>query len=319
MIEFGHGMLEAAFVAAFAGGVLSLLAPCSALLLPAFFAYAFTSKSELLGRTMLFLAGLCTIFIPLGLGASLVAALLLDYRDQTILAAGLLLIGFGVLEITGTGFTIIPQQLAGRVQTGRGMLSVYLTGLVYGVSGFCAGPLLGAVLTIAGSTANPLAGAALLFTYSLGTAAPLFVIAWLWDRFQLGRRVWLRGRTLPIGPLHTHTTSLLAGTLLILLGASFIHLQGASALSGVYASAGFDDAGFHAQAWIAEQGPNLAPVAWLILAGFGLAGTVIALRWFRRSPTTARSPGVATRTGSRTGEPARSRGDARVESYGPHA
>ena len=66
-------MLEVSFAAAFAGGVLSLLAPCSALLLPAFFAYAFTSRTELFGRTLLFLAGLCTVFVPLGLGASFVA------------------------------------------------------------------------------------------------------------------------------------------------------------------------------------------------------------------------------------------------------
>ena len=34
-------------VVAFAGGVLSLLSPCSALLLPAFFAYAFPSRGQL--------------------------------------------------------------------------------------------------------------------------------------------------------------------------------------------------------------------------------------------------------------------------------
>lgn len=269
-------MLEASFIAAFAGGVLSLLAPCSALLLPAVFAYAFTSRTELIGRTLFFLAGLCTVFVPLGLGASLVAALLLDYRDMTIVAAGLMLILFGLLEITGTGFTFIPQRLAGRVQTGRSVASVYFTGLVYGVSGFCAGPLLGAVLTIAGSTANPISGAALLFTYSLGTAAPLFFVAWLWDRFQLGRRAWLRGRTVHLGPLQTHTTSLLAGTLFVLLGASFIFFQGASVLSNVYADIGLEDHGFRAQSWIAERGSELAPVAWAAVALIA-AGAA----WFR--------------------------------------
>jgi cytochrome c biogenesis protein CcdA len=282
MNDLGPGVLEAAFVAAFAGGVLSLLAPCSALLLPAFFAYAFTSKSELLGRTLLFLAGLCTIFIPLGLGASLVAALLLDYREQTILAAGLLLIGFGTLEITGTGFSFIPRRLAGRVQAGRGLLSVYLTGLVYGVSGFCAGPLLGAVLTIAGSTASPLTGAALLATYSIGTATPLFVIAWLWDRFQLGRRAWLRGRIVSIGPLTTHTTNLAAGTVFILLGLSFIQLQGASVLSGAYATLGLEEAGYDAQAWIASQGATLIPIVWLITGGLGLLAFWRAIRWLQQ-------------------------------------
>lgn len=277
-------MLEASFIAAFAGGVLSLLAPCSALLLPAFFAYAFTSRTELLGRTLLFLAGLSTVFIPLGLGASLVATLLLDYRDQTILGAGGLLIVFGVLEIAGKGFSFLPQSLAGRAQIGRGIVSVYMTGLVYGISGFCAGPLLGAVLTVAGSTANPITGAALLFTYSLGTATPLFFIAWLWDRYELGKRAWLRGRSINLGPLLTHTTSLAAGTVFILLGLSFILFQGASVLSGIYADIGLEAAGYSAQSWVAQHAEALVPIAWVTVPG---VGAWLVWRWRRRTPGVA--------------------------------
>jgi cytochrome c biogenesis protein CcdA len=73
------------------------------------FAYAFNSRTQLLGRALLFLAGLSTVFVPLGMGASLVAALLMDYRDTTILVAGLVLIGFGVLELVGGGFTLLPR------------------------------------------------------------------------------------------------------------------------------------------------------------------------------------------------------------------
>jgi cytochrome c biogenesis protein CcdA len=214
------------FAAAFLGGVLSLLSPCSALLLPAFFAYAFTSKTQLFGRTLLFLAGLATVFVPLGLGASLVAAALLDYRETTIVAAGLMLIAFGVLELSGVGFGLLPERFASRFRLGHSAAAVYGVGLVYGLAGFCSGPLLGAVLTVAGATGDPVQGAALLFTYALGTAAPLFVIAWLWDRLDLGRRGWLRGRALRLGPWQVHTTNLIAGTLMILLGVTFITSQG---------------------------------------------------------------------------------------------
>jgi cytochrome c biogenesis protein CcdA len=274
-------MLEASFLVAFAGGILSLLSPCSALLLPAFFAYAFTSRTELLGRTLLFLAGLCTVFIPLGLGASIVAALLLDYRDTTILVAGLMLIGFGVLEIFGGGFSFLPLSFTGRFQVGRSAASAYAAGVVYGVSGFCAGPLLGAVLTIAGTSTSPLVGAALLFTYALGTASPLFLIAWLWDRYQLGTKPWLRGRAVHIGPLRTHTTNLVAGVVFIAFGASFIVLQGASVLSGTYADLGLEDVGFELQAQVqtavsrAPRGLLLGVLAVLVLLGTGL--------WVRRA------------------------------------
>ena len=250
-------MTEASFLAAFAGGVLSLLAPCSALLLPAFFANAFTTPAALLGRTLLFLAGLSTVFVPLGLGASLVGALLIDHRGTTILVAGLLLIAFGVLELLGGGFSLLPAGVAARFQGGRSLGAIYGTGVVYGISGFCAGPLLGAVLTIAGSAETPLLGGALLFVYALGTAAPLFLIAWLWDRYRLGRRAWLRGRPLRLGPLEVHSTRLVSGLLFIALGATFIWFEGSSGLSVLYADLGLDELGFRAQAWVDENAPRL--------------------------------------------------------------
>jgi cytochrome c biogenesis protein CcdA len=270
-------VVEISFVAAFAGGLLSLLSPCSALLLPAFFAYAFVSRGELLGRTLLFLAGLCTIFVPLGLGASLVATLLIDRRETTILAAGLMLIGFGLLELLGRGFSILPGGLAARLAGGRSAAAVYATGLVYGLSGFCAGPLLGAVLTVAASAGDPLLAAALLFTYSLGTAAPLFALAWLWDRYRLGSRGWLRGRALRLGPLELHSTNLLAGLLFILLGASFIASQGSSLLSGLYVDLGLDELGFRTQVWVADTLMRVPDAAWAAVA-LGVAGGW----WLRR-------------------------------------
>ena len=55
-------------VVAFAGGLLALLSPCSALLLPAFFAYAFGSTGRLVTRTVIFYAGLIAVLVPVGLG-----------------------------------------------------------------------------------------------------------------------------------------------------------------------------------------------------------------------------------------------------------
>src|ERR1700704_760743 len=95
-------MLDASsFAAAFAGGVLALLAPCSALLLPAFFAYAFANRTALVRASVLFLLGLCTVLLPLGLVASLAGALFIAHRQLTILAAGLVLIALGALQTFG--------------------------------------------------------------------------------------------------------------------------------------------------------------------------------------------------------------------------
>lgn len=47
-------MSEVGLLVAFGGGLLALLSPCSALLVPAFFAYSFTSRTKLMTRTALF-------------------------------------------------------------------------------------------------------------------------------------------------------------------------------------------------------------------------------------------------------------------------
>jgi len=194
-------MLEVSFLATFLGGVLALFSPCSALLLPIFFANAFAGGAGLLRRIAVFYLGLCTVLVPLGTGVSLVGAAVLDHRDATILAAGLALVGFGLLELSGRGLRIAPNALTGRVRLGRGVLAVYTTGLVYGIAGFCAGPLLGAVLAIAATAPVPLLGAALLAVYCLGVAGPLFVLAWAWDRWDLAQAGWLRGRA-SVGRCH---------------------------------------------------------------------------------------------------------------------
>src|SRR5207249_2992399 len=133
--------------------------------------------------------------------------------------------------------------------------------------------------TVAGASANPALGAALLFTYSVGTAAPLFVIAWLWDRYDLGRRRWLRGRAVRLGPVQIHSTNLIAGTLFVLLGVSFIAFQGGSALGGLYEDLGLGDLGFQAQTWLVDHLGAVPDALWIVLVGVVLLGF-----WLRRRP-----------------------------------
>ena len=91
-------MVEASFLASFLGGVLSLLSPCSALLLPAFFAYAFQSRGDLVGRTAIFYLGLCTTLVPLGMGISAISSLVYGHRSTLITVSGLVIIAFGVIQ-----------------------------------------------------------------------------------------------------------------------------------------------------------------------------------------------------------------------------
>ncbi|MGK5632846.1 cytochrome c biogenesis CcdA family protein, partial [Streptomyces sp. URMC 123] len=221
------------YLAAFLGGLLALLSPCSALLLPAFFAYSVDRASRLLARTGIFYLGLATTLVPLGAAGSFAGRLFVGHRAQLVLAGGWLIIALGVAQILGLGFASRRlQEASGRIRPTTAF-SVYALGAVYGLAGFCAGPILGSVLTVAAVGGSPVYGGALLAVYALGMAVPLFLLALLWERFDLGGRRWLRGRALRLGRLELHTTSLLSGLFFILLGTLFLRYDGTSALPGL--------------------------------------------------------------------------------------
>ena len=274
-------MVEASYLVAFFGGVLSLLSPCSALLLPAFFAYAFQGGA-LVKRTGLFYLGLATTLVPLGMGISAVSGLFYGYRDVLIPAAGAMIIAFGVLQILGRGFAFGPlTRMQGKIQ-GDGAGSTYALGAVYGFAGFCSGPILGAVLTVAATSGRALQGAGLLATYAAGMAVPLFCMALLWDRFDLGRRRWLRGREVSVGPVRLHTTSLFSGIMFILIGVAFIVYRGTSALEGFYDANGATDLAFAAQQWVANLTGSI-PVGWAVLVPAVLIPVLLLFRYLSRN------------------------------------
>jgi cytochrome c biogenesis protein CcdA len=276
-------LVEVSLLAAFFGGVLSLLSPCSALLLPAFFAYAFVGGGELVKRTGLFYLGLAATLVPLGTGISAVSALFYGHRAALITISGGLMMCFGVLQLFGRGFTVGPlARLRSRIR-GDSAGAVFFLGAVYGFAGFCSGPILGAVLTVAAASGSASRGALLLAVYAAGMAAPLFLLALLWDRLDLRDRRWLRGRELSVGRLRLHTTNLLSGAMFILLGALFIAYEGTSALSGLYEANGATDLAFAAER-LAEEVARRVPGTALLLA---LAAVVAALpvlhRWRGRA------------------------------------
>ncbi|MBF6605670.1 MAG: cytochrome c biogenesis protein CcdA [Chloroflexi bacterium] len=231
-------------VVAFAGGVLSLLSPCSALLLPAFFAYAFPSRGQLLLRTAVFYVGLLTLFVPLGLGVGALGSLFLEHRTEVSIVAGLLLIAIGAFQLAVGGFEVPGAgRLSGRgfAASGESLAATYVLGLVYGIGGFCSGPLLGGVLTIAGASGGAIEGAVLLAIFAAGMAAPLFALALAWDRLGASGRGRLRGRELQLGPIRRHSSVVISSLLFIGLGAAFIVFQGSNALGGLYAALGAAD------------------------------------------------------------------------------
>ncbi len=284
-------MTEVGLLAALAAGVLSLLSPCSALLLPSFFAYAFTSRSALLLRTLAFYLGLVLTLVPLGIGAGAASSLFYGHRTTLIAVAGWSLIAIGVLMVLGRGFALpfsarLQALASRRTSPGAGLLSTVLLGAVYGLAGFCSGPVLGAILTMA-ATQSPTGGGLLLAAYALGMAAPLFVLAAVWDRFDLGRRRVLRGRELSLGPIRVHSTTLVAGALFIVIGVLFLRFDGTAGIIGVLGLGDTTDLEFTLQQRVVELAGSIP--GWAVTGVLAVVATGWAVRRARADSSRERS------------------------------
>ncbi|WP_329381776.1 cytochrome c biogenesis CcdA family protein [Streptomyces sp. NBC_01351] len=276
-------MTDIGYLAALLGGLLALLSPCSALLLPAFFAYSIDSASRLLARTGIFYAGLASTLVPLGAAGSYAGRFFHGNRDTLVLAGGWLIIALGAAQILGLGFASKRiSELSGRIRPTTA-LSVYALGAVYGLAGFCAGPILGSVLTVAAVSGSPVYGGLLLAVYALGMAVPLFLLALLWERFELGKRRWLRGRVFTVGRFELHTTSLLSGLFFITLGTLFLVYDGASALPGLL---DVDDS-YAVEAWVQSVADTVPD--WALLGLIGAAAAAFGLVQWRRGAVRQRA------------------------------
>lgn len=266
-------MIDIGLAGAFLGGLFALLSPCSALLLPSFFAYAFDGLGRLITRTALFYVGLALVLVPLGAGVGALGNLVTQYRGTVTLIGGLLLIAMGIMTVTGRGFSFLPANTQAQSGSGKsGLGSIIALGAVYGLAGFCSGPLLGAVLTLAVAGGEPVYGGLLMGFYGLGMAMPLFVLALLWNRFKLGEKRWLRGRAVKIGPFTTHSTSLISGIVFIGIGLLFVFTEGTANMGGLMGV----ETQFRLQEWASGWASSIPDFVFP-----ALAAVVIAVLLFR--------------------------------------
>lgn len=221
--------MEIGLLAAFLGGILTLLSPCSAMLLPAFFSYAFTSPQALLTRTGVFYLGLITTLVPLGVLAGTLGAFVNEHRFTFVTVASTIVIALGVIMLANIP---IPFLSRGTTSEGTSAASVYALGAVYGLAGVCAGPLLGAVLTVAAVSGNALTGGLITLVFAAGMALPLLILALLWGRLPLVRNL-VRPREVAIGRWRNTWTGVIGGALTIAVGVLLLTTGGTTALSGI--------------------------------------------------------------------------------------
>lgn len=261
---------------AFLGGVLTLLSPCSVMLLPAFFAFAFTSPGAMLARTAVFFAGLCTALVPLGMLAGTLGAWVNRFRFELVTVAAVVVIVLGLVMLLGVP---VPGLLRQQGAESASTAAVFALGTVYGLAGVCAGPMLGAALTFAAFGGSPLFGGIVLLTFAAGMVLPLLLLALLWNRLPVVQKL-VRPKELTIGRWRNAYTNIIGGALTVGIGVLLLVTQGGTSLGGVL--------GATDQAQL-ESGVMRAPSAvpnWAVLAVFvALAATWIAVAVSRRRAT----------------------------------
>ena len=89
--------MDVGYLTALVAGVLALLSPCGALLLPSFFAVTFGASNRLVLHSVVFLAGLTTLLAPLGAGAAFAGSLLTAHRGTLVQVSGWLIIALGLV------------------------------------------------------------------------------------------------------------------------------------------------------------------------------------------------------------------------------
>jgi len=131
------------------------------------------SESRILS-SMLFSAGISSVFVPLGIGASVAGeAVLAADRSVMYLVAGFLMIVIGLWALR---VIKLPVIRTGTFRWTKG--GPYLFGLAYAIATLGRGaPLLLSALSITAVEGSPLMGGASLLIYSFGMGIPMILLA----------------------------------------------------------------------------------------------------------------------------------------------
>lgn len=223
--------LELSTLGVFFAGALSFLSPCVLPLVPPYLCYmAGVSVEDFRGgdkpekqpvrialviAAIAFSLGFTTVFVALGASASTIGRLIGYYRDWLAMAAGVIIIIFGLnfLGVFKIGFLFREARIQTR-NTPAGPLGAYIIGLAFAFGWTpCIGFVLGPVITVAGTKETVGEGALLLGVYSLGLAIPFILAAVFSSAFM-----WFLGSF----KVHLGKVEKIIGILLVITGVLFL-------------------------------------------------------------------------------------------------
>lgn len=179
----GKGPLYAA-VAAFLGGLLVSLTPCVypmiAVTVSLFGARQSTTRWEGTRLSAAFVAGIVSMFTPLGVVAGLTGSVFGSVLQSTWVLVGISLLFLAMaFSLFGAFELALPSGLVNRLSQvgGMGLKGAFGLGMVCGlIAAPCTGPVLTGILTWIAQTQNAGLGALAMAAFSLGLGMPFFAV-----------------------------------------------------------------------------------------------------------------------------------------------
>lgn len=179
---------EVSITMAFIAGFLSFFSPCILPLIPAYIMYMTGTVVEeelsekkwfVLNRTLGFILGFTIIFMIMGLSASAIGKIFVQYKNVFTKISGTLIILFG-LNMLGV-FKVNILQSEKRMKSPKKItnwFSTVLMGMAFAAGWTpCFGPILASILIYAGAAGTVTKGVYLLLIYSIGMGIPFILTA----------------------------------------------------------------------------------------------------------------------------------------------
>jgi cytochrome c-type biogenesis protein len=212
-------------IAAVVAGFVSFSSPCCLPLLPGYLSYVSAlpvadleraeSRRVTLRAALLFVGGFTTIFVAMGVGATVIGSLLLRNQDRLLRWAGVAVI---LLGLSSMGLLRLPwlqrERRFDMSRIPRGPASAFPLGMAFAAGWApCIGPILATILTTASVAGSAAWGGLLLALYSLGLGIPFVLLALGFRRAQ-GSLSWLKR--------HGRHIEIAGGTMLVGVGILFV-------------------------------------------------------------------------------------------------
>ncbi len=175
-------------------GLLSFLSPCILPMVPFYLSYMAGlsikemrdgstippgAQRRLVAQALAFALGVTTVFVLLGMGATALGRVFVQWKEPLSWVAGGVLILFGLhfLGILRIGLFYREARVETRARPAT-LAGAYVTGLAFGFGWTpCVGPALAAILMVAGGMGEVWRGALLLLVYGLSMTLPFVVAA----------------------------------------------------------------------------------------------------------------------------------------------